>query len=119
VRAVVLARSSVIVTESSGVPFHYINNDGWELSLYGNYDKPIKDFVYRCQPDLKKALEEHSLGQLDFPFGYQFRTATHIMVARRAEGRGLYEPRFDRSKTLGENTTCTGNTVSVKISRSY
>ena len=119
VRAMVLARSSVIVSESSGIPFHYLDNDGWDLKLYGSYDKPIRDFSYRCQPDLKAALEERGEGPLDFNFGYQFRTATHIIVARRAEGRAVYTPRFDYTNSRGEGTTCTGNTISIKISRSF
>ena len=101
------------------MPFHYLDHDGWSLSLYGNYDRPISDFSYRCQPDLKKALVEHGLGELEFDFGYQFRTANHIILARRAEGRAITQARFDSNNGLGEGTTCQGDVVRVQISRRY
>ena len=108
IRALVLARSTGILTESSGLPFHHLNHDGWELRLYGSYHKPIEAYADRCQPDLKKALEEKSLGKLPFRFGYQ---GNHLMLARRPSARPVTDPVYDGSKRVGENTLCTNNTV--------
>ncbi len=114
VRRLMLSRSRAIVTESSGIPFHFLDQAPWELSLYGRYDRPIKDYEDRCQPDLKAALLERGEGELDFDYGYQYNRANHIVVARRAAGVPIAEPPYDAARAKGQNTLCDGAKVTVR-----
>lgn len=106
VRALVLARSAAIVTDTSGLPFHHLDKPAWQLSLYGTYKNPISAFAERCQPDLKAALQQHARGPLPFSYGYTYPGHNHVVVARRAADRGLEDPAFDGTKYKGENTLC-------------
>ncbi len=114
VRALVLARSRAIVTDTSGLPFHYLDTPGWQLSLYGTYLAPIHAFADRCQPDLKDALQRRARGPLPFSYGYSYPGHNHVVVARRAAGRAVELPAFDRSKYRGDNTLCRGDRVRVQ-----
>jgi hypothetical protein len=111
VRSLALSRSAVLVTESTGVPFHYLDRPEFVLSLYGTYSDPIPAFSDCCQPDLKAALEEHSLGPLPFAFGYEHRN--HLIVARRPAGWRPGPPPYDASILRGEKTRCADDQVVV------
>ncbi len=113
VRALVLARSRAIVTDTSGLPFHYLDTPAWQLSLYGTYLAPIHAFADRCQPDLKLALHQRAKGSLPFSYGYSYAGHNHVVVARRAADRVVDAPVFDRSKYTGDNTLCRDDRVRV------
>jgi hypothetical protein len=113
IRAVLLARSAAIVTDTSGLPFHHVDKPPWQLSLYGTYKKPIREFADRCQPDLKNALEQRARGPLPFLYGYAYPGHNHVVVARRAADRGVDQPVFDGTKYKGENTLCVSDRVRV------
>jgi hypothetical protein len=117
VRALVLSRSGVIVTDTSGLPFHRLEPSAWSLSLYGTYVAPIRPYADRCQPELKAALQQRAKGPLPFPYGYDYPGHNHLIVARRAAGRALDEPAFDGTKWRGENTLCVEGRVRVERSR--
>ncbi len=108
VRGLFMGQAKLILTESSGLPWHRLDDPkDWDVTLYGNYDKPIRAYVDRCQPDLKAALAKNSTAELPFPFGYQYQTGNHMMIARRAATNPLVaEPVYDASMKIGFNTTC-------------
>jgi len=115
IRALVLARSDVIVTDTSGLPFHRLAPPAWQVSLYGTYHAPIRAFTDRCQPDLEEALRRSSRGELPFSYGYSYRDHNHLVVARRALEHALADPTdaFDGTKLAGENTRCVRGVLRV------
>jgi hypothetical protein len=113
VRSLILARSAVVVTESSGMPYHYLSEDSWNVSLYGDYAKPIPVYADFCQPDLEEALKKHSKGKLPFYFGYEYRSANQMIVARRKKGHPLIQPIYDETIARGERTRCEADQVVV------
>lgn len=109
IRATILARSTVIVEESSGVPYHYLTAGPWEMTLYGAYNGPVPPDVFpgKCQPDLKAAIEQQSKGPLPFSYGYQHREGrSHLILARRKAGAAIEVPAFDGSVRDGVRTHC-------------
>ncbi|MFT7520151.1 MAG: hypothetical protein ACI9MC_002295 [Kiritimatiellia bacterium] len=114
VRAVVLDRSKAVVTDSSGLPFHYVETERWDVTLYGSYYKPIPEYIDRCQPNLDRALTARSKGKLPFHFGYNFQTRDHLIVARRKTA--ITDPGYDRSNAKGDNTRCKeGKLITDKV----
>lgn len=110
IRATVLARSAIIVEESSGVPFHHLVAEGWTSTLYGRYDGPIEVFEGKCQPDLAVAIEAGSRGTLPFSFGYSHLPGrSHMIIARRPADRPVHAPTFDRDPRAGVRTHCDGD----------
>jgi hypothetical protein len=86
VRSVVLERARLIVQDDTGMPYHLLRDDGFRISLYGQYERPVKLFENRYQKDLDDAFT--SAGNSDpvpFPFGYNWRKEgrSGVIVARR------------------------------------
>jgi hypothetical protein len=73
-RRVLLEDSAVIVQDDTGVPYKLLQQAGYELSLFGQYEQPVKLFEERYQPDLEDAFAHSGAGEaLPFPFGYNWR----------------------------------------------
>lgn len=107
IRATVLARSAVIVEESSGVPYHFLTAGPWDVSLWGRYDGPVPIDVFpdKCQPDLKAAIAVQGKGELPFSYGYQHREGkSHLILARRKAPIEVAE--YDGSAYTGVKTHC-------------
>jgi hypothetical protein len=86
VRGVVRERARLIVQDDTGMPYRLLRADGFQISLYGQYERPVKLFENRYQKDLDEAFA--SVGNSDpvpFPFGYNWRKEgrSGVIVARR------------------------------------
>ena len=82
IRDFLLANSQSILGDDSGMPFKYLNNDNWALTLYGNYNAPIALFQDFFQPDLKKAYENKSkIKPLPFGTGYTYSRNSNLVYA--------------------------------------
>ena len=86
VRGVVRERARLIVQDDTGMPYRLLLADGFAISLYGQYERPVKLFENRYQKDLDDAFA--SAGNADpvpFPFGYNWREngRSGVIVARR------------------------------------
>ncbi len=86
VRGVVRERARLIVQDDTGMPYRLLRADGFQISLYGQYERPVKLFENRYQKDLDDAFA--SAGNSDpvpFPFGYNWRKEgrSGVIVARR------------------------------------
>ena len=86
VRGVVSERARLIVQDDTGMPYRILRDDGFRISLYGQYERPVKLFENRYQKDLDDAFG--SAGNTDpvpFPFGYNWRKEgrSGVIVARR------------------------------------
>jgi hypothetical protein len=86
VRGVVRDRARLIVQDDTGMPYRILRDDGFQISLFGQYERPVKLFENRYQKDLDDAFA--SAGNTDpvpFPFGYNWRKEgrSGVIVARR------------------------------------
>lgn len=75
IRNFVLDRSAVIVQDDTGIPFEDFDQNVWNVELYGEYEKPVKDFAERLyQEDLDSAYSNDKFykGGLNFSLGYHW-----------------------------------------------
>jgi hypothetical protein len=74
VRNLLLARSRLILEDDSGIPLRFLKPPDWTVTLYGKYQKPVKDFNYGYQDDLAKAYAtDKGVRPLAFSFGYHWK----------------------------------------------
>lgn len=86
VRAVLRDHAHLIVQDDTGMPYRILRDAGFQISLFGQYEKPVKLFENRYQKDLDDAFA--SSGNTDpvpFPFGYNWRKEgrSGVIVALR------------------------------------
>ena len=84
-RDYILANSSRIVQDDTGIRFGVYKEQGWKLRLFGRYTRPDQPFESRYQDDMRDAFE--TLGRvkpLGLSMGYGAgRRASHLIVAER------------------------------------
>jgi hypothetical protein len=78
IREHIVARSSLVLQDDSGVPFRHLSRTGWTRNLYGMYDGPIALFANKYQRDLRDAYDAGAQ-PLDFGIGYDHRSKTSNM----------------------------------------
>jgi hypothetical protein len=85
IRDLVLANSSSIAQDDTGIPFRFFDQAKWDVNLYGSYTQPYGTFKYRKQPDLKVAFDKgQNVKNLGFFIGYGYgRAPSNLLVARR------------------------------------
>jgi hypothetical protein len=73
IRNMILAQSAYILEDDTGVPYRYFTDKEWEVQLYGQYAKPVKDFAGVEQRDLKAAYKDKTrIKKLPFHLGYHW-----------------------------------------------
>lgn len=85
-RDLILDQSVKILQDDSGIPYRFFkNNPDFDVELYGNYTKTIKDFKYHYQTDLKQALDNQEGDKsLGFTLGYNaWHGETVLLYAER------------------------------------
>jgi hypothetical protein len=80
VRNFLLANSTLIVQDDSGIPYHAFDQRRWNVQLYGVYDGPIGLFSGNNQPDLAKAYQAAHPGELGFAFGYAWQVPKGLLI---------------------------------------
>jgi hypothetical protein len=83
----ILADASVIVQDDTGLPYKTIVDGGFAITLFGQYERPVKLFEGRYQGDLDDAYAKAgNTGTLPFPFGYNWRKEgkSGLLLAVRA-----------------------------------
>jgi hypothetical protein len=85
VRDLVLSKSRAVLQDDTGVPYRFFHRSQWNVTLFGRYSPPIKDFNYGRQPDLEEAYRDTAaVRNLPFSFGYHWRQGTSsVMLAIR------------------------------------
>jgi len=85
IRDMVLAKSSAIAQDDTGIPFRFFDQGKWDVNLYGKYTQPYGTFKYRKQADLKVAFDKgQNVKDLGFFIGYGYgRAPSNLLVARR------------------------------------
>ena len=84
IRERVLAISSAVLQDDSGIPYGYFDAARWQVQLYGNYTRPYGSFRWLEQPDLRRAYETSKPKPLGFHIGYGFsRIPSNLLLAKR------------------------------------
>jgi len=90
VRDAVLAHSETIFQDDTGVPLRYIDQNNWDLKLYGAYTRPIKNFTANMyQTDMKTLYDETPANQkytIPFSLGYHIvgdKIQNHQFIKRK------------------------------------
>jgi hypothetical protein len=86
IRNLTLDKSNYLVQDDTGIPFKYFNNADWKVTLFGIYEKPVKDFIDDLyQEDLDSAYKSTiNVKQLDFSLGYHWSSKKqNQLVARK------------------------------------
>jgi hypothetical protein len=84
VRGLLINESRCLLQDDSGVPVDYFEASKWQLSFYGRYDKPIRLFEERYQPNLEQLYRKAKVSALSFGFGYRVQAdRSNLMLARR------------------------------------
>ncbi len=87
IRDLILAQSSAVLQDDSGIPLRHFQPSNWELSFYGTYISPIQLFAEFYQPDLRQVYQTGAnIEPLDFGIGYKFYNDSNLMLAIEAEG---------------------------------
>jgi len=85
VRSLVLSGSRAVLEDDTGVPYRFFDQADWDITLFGRYSRPVKDFNYGRQPDLEAAYRATPAPRnLPFSFGYHWRDgASSVILAVR------------------------------------
>ncbi len=84
IRSLILAKSSIVVEEDSGIPYRFFEPAAWNVHLFGTYTQPIPLFRKWTQDDLKTAYAAGTGVQpIDFSLGYLHKGLANLMVAVR------------------------------------
>jgi hypothetical protein len=82
----VCLRAKAVLEDDTGIPYRYFKQDEWNVSLYGRYTKPVRDFHYGFQPDLDSAYRSgKSVKPLAYSIGYHWRDgySSFILAIRK------------------------------------
>lgn len=82
-RDAILNKSKAILEDDTGIPYKYFAKDKWNVSLYGTYVTPVKDFSGVFQDDLLKAYHDSLAPKpknLPFSLGYHWGTNTQNLI---------------------------------------
>jgi hypothetical protein len=85
-RRLILDRSLFVLQDDTAVPYRFFKRGGWEITLFGRYTTPVKDFTNVEQMDLRAAYEDPTgnIRPLPFHFGYRWRTQVeNLLLAKR------------------------------------
>ena len=80
VRNFILANSTLIIQDDSGIPYHDFDQRRWNVKLYGVYDGPIGLFSGNYQGDLAKAFQASHSGDLGFAYGYAWQVPKGLLI---------------------------------------
>jgi hypothetical protein len=86
-RNVLLEVGTFLVQDDTGLPYPLLLKRGWQVEIYGRYERPIPPFEYAFQPALAKAFQTQKPESLPFLFGYRRNVdvdRSHLMIARRS-----------------------------------
>lgn len=83
IRDTILANSSHLLQDDSGMPLKSFDNKKWDLTFYGNYTRPIGLFSNRYQSDLRRVYaSNNNIKPLNFGIGYKFGVnQSNLMLA--------------------------------------
>jgi hypothetical protein len=91
VRDYILASSSTIIQDDSGVPLHYYSPKKWRFFPFGRYNGPIAEFPGRYQESYAELFRRAQ--PMDFGIGYRWRTNdSNLLLSVRLPDDGSTAP---------------------------
>ncbi len=93
-RGFILDRSLFVLQDDTAVPYRYFKRGGWEVTLFGKYTTPVKDFSNVEQKDLREAYEDplENVQPLPFHFGYRWRSQIENLLLAKRPSRAYKVP---------------------------
>lgn len=83
-----LAHSSAVVQDTSGIPFRKFPKDAWTFRFWGRSAEPIEIFKKHAEPELQSAVDAAAPLRIPFGFGYQYEPAKALLIlAERTAGK--------------------------------
>lgn len=82
VRNFILGWCAAVLQDDSGIPYRYLNSDGWSARLFGRYSGVLGIFSQYYQPDLAAA-EAQGADPLGFGIGYKHNEGQSVMILAR------------------------------------
>lgn len=83
-KAMILKNSNYVLQDDTGIPYNYFEEGGkWNIKLYGQYLKPVKNFPYlKMQKGILKAFEKDSASIPNIPFhlGYHYKDNKDVLI---------------------------------------
>jgi hypothetical protein len=83
-RKFILAKSDDVVEDDTGIPFKYfVEKDNWNTKVYGEYQRPVKDFKWLDrQKELQAVFEKDSasIPKLPFHLGYHWSSNKDVLI---------------------------------------
>jgi len=77
-------KTAAVIQDDTGAPYRYYKPDTWDVSLYGGYQHPIRDFSEACyQKDLAAAYQSPDVKPLGFRLGYN-KTSSMIVARKKS-----------------------------------
>lgn len=88
VRNLILGQSKYVLQDDSGIALKYLDQEKWDFTFYGTYNKPIDLFARHFQPRLKAAYQDtaNQVKSLPFGTGYDWRknTSNLLLLKKKA-----------------------------------
>ena len=83
IKDLILAGSSYLLQDDSGMPVNAFDSKQWNLKFYGNYTQPVALFKNKYQPELWKIYHyKNNIKPLKFSIGYQSEIGkSNLMLA--------------------------------------
>ncbi|WP_199248513.1 hypothetical protein [[Phormidium] sp. ETS-05] len=81
IRDGILAQSSHLLQDDSGIPYRNFDKSKWEMNFYGNYIGTIPLFADFYQADLREVYKSGTnVKKIDFGIGYKYYEGSHLML---------------------------------------
>jgi hypothetical protein len=87
IESFILHHSRDVLQDDSGIPLADLQRGGWDLALYGSYERPIRLFASKYQEDLARAYRTRKdVKPLPFSMGYKIRPGeSTLMLATKPD----------------------------------
>lgn len=85
IRKTILAKSTFILQDDSGIAYRFFRHSDWDIRLFGTYSRTIDLFKHKYQEDLKEAYDkEEKPRPVPFKIGYNIKfNETNLLMAIR------------------------------------
>lgn len=82
IRNLLLAQSSSILQDDSGIAYRNLDPAKWRITLYGNYEGPVSSIAWAVQPELKKAYAVPGAAKpISFKTSYRKKEYANLLFA--------------------------------------
>ncbi|NMG07541.1 hypothetical protein [Brasilonema sp. UFV-L1] len=83
IRTLILAKTTYLLQDDSGIPLKFFDRSRWNLKFYGSYIRPIPVFNHDYQPELRQIyVTDKTIKPLNFGIGYKFGVnESNLMLA--------------------------------------